>query len=77
MEGREAAQELLYYCAIEKERRRWEEREECLLSRLEATPAPESDRRLDLSVREKEALTKELSEVKDQLESVFCLSKRV
>ena len=71
MEGREAAQELQYYRTIGKECRRWEEREERLLSRLEATPAPDSDRKLDLSVREKEALTKELSEVKDQLESVL------
>ena len=54
-----------------RDRRRWEEREERLLSRLEATPAPESDGKSDLSVREKEALTKELSEVKDQLESVL------
>ena len=71
MEGREAAQELQYYRTMEKERRRWEEREERLLSRLEATPAPESDRKLGLSIREKEALTKELLEVKDRLENVL------
>ena len=61
MEGLEAAHELQYYRAIEKERCRWEECEERLLSQLEATPVPRSDLKADsgsLSVHKKEALVK-------------------
>ena len=61
-------------------RRRWEEREECLLSRLEATPVPRSDLKADsgsLSVHEKEALIKELTEVKDQLEDALHAKERL
>lgn len=63
METLEAAHELQYYRAIEKECRRWEEHEERLLSRLEAAPVPRPDLKPDsgsLSVHEKEALIEEL-----------------
>ena len=74
MEGLEAAHELQYYRAMEKERRRWEERKERLLSRLEAAPVPRPDLKPDsgsLSVHEKEALIEELTEVKNQLEDAL------
>ena len=45
-----------------RECRGWKVREERLLHQLEAIPASGSDRNLDVSVCEKEALTKELSE---------------
>ena len=61
MEGLEAAHELEYYCAMDKGCHRWEEREECLLSRLETAPVHRSDHKPDsgsLSVHEKEALVR-------------------
>ena len=71
MERLEAAHELQYYCAMEKKHRKWEA---CLLSRLEATPVPRLDFKLEcgsLSVHEREALLKELTEEKDQLEDAL------
>ena len=73
-EARDECTRLQYYRTIEKERRRWEEREERLLSQLEAAPVPRPDLKPDsgsLSVHEKESLMEELTVVKDQLEDAL------